>query len=866
MICEELEKNNIEHSTISMYHLSKLNILTYYIIEPTRKIITNKYYNFKSINFSDDNRFLCAFCLEKDTRKKLAIVYNIQDFKDFKMNETSPYLIIDLLKEIDLKNLNIDINDINECNDMGIFSKISFDNNNILCTSGNNNLNFWYIDNQKYKGIPILISKAKNFVDHSFSKFKSTQKDYSIIFVISSINELFIIQSSQRPIIDDQKKASNEDDPFEIDILTNNSNINCKIEQFMVKYYFCNIFDNINSISTKINIINNTKYFEGLIIGNNYGDIVFFEKNKKDDIHNLEYPFYKKIEKKNKSKCTGISFNYNKTLLCISYENNEISYCDLKYMFQKKEFKEFSIISNGFQDYPIKTFDISLQRPILVTSSLKDNKMKVWNFINGYSENCKMRLPEGQEHLIPTIVINAFALHPNGYNLVLANEEMLWFFFLCHNEIRFYGNEISQVNNAKNNKGRGFLQKRNNVFLLKYSNGGNKILAVSESKNIFIIGTYSREVLNCFKLNHIGRINDAIFSEDDSFVYSFGVDGCIYEVNLITEEVERIITTHIHFIKGFFFYSYNNNNNNDDANDKNDKKETTHEKYFNIIACGYDNKDCYSITELTYAPLNDKKDLKEYNVLCSEMSFLDEKVTCVIVVHPKKIEKLCIVCGTNDGKIVLFPSPLKDAEFKWDEVKTHVGRVNNIVYITEVNMIISSGDDGNIFIYSLYEILGETVLYDKKVDNLMQFNTTLDIALGNNFLYPTYELEKIEINNNEKKDIEEKFEEEKEKINLEHKNNKNKLIKKLNMKFEIEKNNLKQKIEMLKKELNENKSKFKEELKNKDKELKDLVSNNNKKNSDKLYNYQKELKELQEKYNNKKDKYKNEIEKKKGGL
>ena len=43
-------------------------------------------------------------------------------------------------------------------------------------------------------------------------------------------------------------------------------------------------------------------------------------------------------------------------------------------------------------------------------------------------------------------------------------------------------------------------------------------------------------------------------------------------------------------------------------------------------------------------------------------------------------------------------------------------------------MVISGGDDGNIFIYSLYEILGETVLYEKKAENIFQFNTTLDIV------------------------------------------------------------------------------------------------------------------------------------------
>ena len=76
--------------------------------------------------------------------------------------------------------------------------------------------------------------------------------------------------------------------------------------------------------------------------------------------------------------------------------------------------------------YPLKKFDISIQRPILITSSFTNNKIKLWNFLSGYSENCKINLPQGQKLIADKFVILAFALHPNGYNLVLSNEEMLW--------------------------------------------------------------------------------------------------------------------------------------------------------------------------------------------------------------------------------------------------------------------------------------------------------------------------------------------------------------------------------------------------------------------------------------------------------
>ena len=652
VICEDLEKDENIYSSISMYYLGKLNILTYYIIEPTRKIITDKYYNFKSINFSEDNRMLCSFCSDIVTQRVLIIIYNINDFRNFKLNETKPYLVIDILNEIDTKNINI--NDVNNMNTIVTFNKISFDNNNIMCSSGNNNLNFWYLSNSKLWKIPFLMAKTKNFVDHCFYKFKNrVNKFNSVLIVITSINELFVIQSSDKSISEEHNNIN------EIEIFENEFSSIPGLEQFIIKHYICNIFDDISCISTKLNIINNTDYFEGIIIGNNYGDIVFYEKTKKDDINNFEYKFLKKIEKKeNKSKCTSLTFNYNKSLLIITFEKNEIAYCNLRNIFPKIKinlYNQFHIINDGFHPYGIENFDVSLQRPIIVTSSFKSNKIKIWNYISGYSECCNMRLPEGQEHLTKNFEILSFALHPNGYNLALANEEMIWFFVICHKEIRFYGNEIAEANNTKNHKKRAILYKRNNCHLLKFSNGGNKLIAANDSKNVFIISTFSRELLSCFHLNHLGKINDIVISNDDIYLYSFGSDGSIYEVNIITEDVERIVSTNLNYIKAFFFYTFNKKKKNNIYNSNaNEEKDLTPDKYYNVLACGYDIKENYSITELTYVPLNENKVSKEYLIINSDISYLTDKITCILVVQPKKIEKKCIICGTIDGKIILF--------------------------------------------------------------------------------------------------------------------------------------------------------------------------------------------------------------------
>ena len=65
------------------------------------------------------------------------------------------------------------------------------------------------------------------------------------------------------------------------------------IEQFIVKFHADNIFNNVLCHGEKIAIIN-TVFFNGILIGNDLGDIVIYEKVKKDDIFNFDYVFIKK--------------------------------------------------------------------------------------------------------------------------------------------------------------------------------------------------------------------------------------------------------------------------------------------------------------------------------------------------------------------------------------------------------------------------------------------------------------------------------------------------------------------------------------------------------------------------------------------
>ena len=856
VISEEIEDNTGKnYSSISMYYMDKLNIETFYMITPTRKIMTDKFYNFRSLNFSENNKFLCAICKEKISQKDFGIIYDITIANKFEMNKAEPYIIIDLLKE-NMKtrlilNENIEIT----------FNKISLDKNNILCVSGENNINFWYIYNTIIGQIPLILNKNYNFVDHAFYKFTKEQKlrdednlmKHSVLFAITSSNELYIFQSTQKSL-DNKIKLDLGD---EMNILSGYSGI----EQFIVKFHADNIFNNVLCHGEKIAIIN-TVFFNGILIGNDLGDIVIYEKVKKDDIFNFDYVFIKKYEKKeNLSRCTCISLNFNESLALIAFEKNEVVFVTIKNLINSiknnSEENTLPILYEGYHHYPLKTFDVSIQRPILVTSSFSDNKIKLWNFLSGYSEYCKIKLTEGQKFLAERFVILALALHPNGYNIVISNEEMIWFFLICHNEVRFYGNEVNEISGNKNANKRIILQKRNNCYLLKFMNGGDKLIAVNNSKNLFIIDTFTREVKNCFHLNHAGIINDVAFSEDNKYIYTFGSDGYIYEINVETEDLERIVTEIITYTQGFIFSSF-------EPRDItiNNKTESKKQRYHNIIACGHDVKDSYSITEITYIPTALNIQQKEFEVISSDITFIKEQVTCFTIITPKKLEKKCIVCGTKNGKIVIYPYPVKDAKNKFDEVLTHSGKVTKLHYIREINMLISSGEDGNFFIYSLFEILGDTILYEKNFDDIYRLNTALDVSLGVSFLFPVIEMEKIELIKNEEKEAIKRFEEEKEKIGFDHKTRKKNVVIEFEEKTEEEKNELKKKIEELEIIMKSDEEKLKKELDDKNNDLVSTLKNDIRNNYNKLYDYQLEIKSLKEKLESSKLKYNKDIEQK----
>ena len=767
ILSEELEdENNNIYSTISVYFLGKFNILSDKYIEPARKIITDKYLNIHSLSLGYDNDYLCGICTEIKTGKLRGIIYDLQTKKKFELNESLPVSLF----EIDQNT-----------------TKITY-NRKIIGTSGINCLNFFYLYEGKERKIQTPIIKNKNFVDHCFiyldknltKQEEDKLKNKILYIVLTENNELYIIQGVDRAIdrlsLFASDIKSNYSSKFDSNLYRSD---HLRIDSFIVIQYITDIFENKYSLARNLYLINQNNFFSGLIIGNKDGDLLLMERNSTInwDSSNKNITVFKKmrlIQREIKSECTGISLNHDESMLCLSFKNNEISYCDLKHSFEfmknSNNFDlKFYLLCEGYHHSPITSMDISAERNILVTSSNKDSSIKIWNYLNGLSEYCSLVLSEQREEnkqILKNFNIMALTLHPSGYYLAMSSQVMIWFFFIFYKQLKFYGAEQISINSNKN------FPKRTNCNILKFSNGGRYLAAGSQENYVFLIDSYNREILDCYKINIRGNINDIWFTNDDVFIYVICNNGHIYNININTGVNQLMIKQdNINFLSSFAYLDE-------------EIVGGLNIRTYNLLICGKDIvSENYSISEISYAIDVQKKDLE---LKYSNLTYLNDKVTCLLFVEFEKLQTFCIIYGTSDGKIVLTESPISQSEFYLKELYFHKGKITKLVYSKDTHLLFSCGDDGNIFITVIQEIAGDEAFYESLITNIGLVTDLEDGGLGTNILVPAWEMDKIIKTKGKRFILEKEFEEAKNEIMKKNENEINEILKEIRYKHNKE--------------------------------------------------------------------------------
>jgi WD40 repeat protein len=491
-----------------------------------------------------------------------------------------------------------------------------------------------------------------------------------LLTVVTNKNDIYILEG----VIADRKSLYDEED------------MQGKIEKFTIRQYIQNCFNDqyINACFIK-------SYLKGLIVGSEQGHILFIEK-----LHRNEQ-LYKSIRiasRDKPAKVVGVSFDKTEDHMVVAYSTNEICTINIHNIFENLRNPvydiKFDFVCDGFHQGPITAMDVALQRPLIVTMSNVDKTIRVWNYLTGHCEYCKIVLTEKDDNEKEMDILSV-AIHPSGYYMAVSDKEMIRFFHLCHKELRLYNNDLISNESSKSN-----------CHLLKFSCGGHLLAAVS-NKTLYIIRSYTRETIKTIKTPHTGVIKNIIFDETDNFVYTVGNEGVIVEYSLFDFKFEEISTKFVTYSDATIS-KFNGSN--------------------NIIACGLQTATKNVISEIAIQE-GDKTD--------TAVKQVEKLIYSICHLRSKKCNITSLACGTKDGDINLYSFPFKDKI--WDGVRAHRTAVNLIAYSRDTNLLFSAGEDGNLFIYCVYELPdGENILFDDNKIGMNQLSSILDEGLGDNVL------------------------------------------------------------------------------------------------------------------------------------
>ena len=673
LVCEKKKTTSL----ISIYNLSKLNFKSITIFKPKRRIISTIYSQFLYASFSLDGNYIASIGVVKQDGPPVlhGIIWDVQIFQSYKEDNYKPKCVIVLPNGVNKITIEI----------------------KLICTSGENHLSFWYIYENSVKEFKTQIKGLdlnKNFVDHEWLPLK-----IPTLAAVTEERDLYILEGYNESTTKNlaKKNEGDDDDDF---------GMSMRVEKFILKHHIQNCFNNDTITPCLIK-----SFSKGLVVGSTKGHLLFVEKRTNNDTSFIPIR-YTKREKP--AGVTGIAFCKGEEFMAVSYNSNEIASINIKNIFDNLKSVNFdlkmNLVCDGFHQGAITSMDVALQRPIIVTTSSVDKTVRVWNFLTGHCEYCKIILTEKEKNQEKEMDILSVAIHPNGYYLAISDKEMIRFFHLCYKELRFYNTDSTVNENPKSD-----------CHLLKFSYGGHLLAAVS-GRQLFIIRSYTRETLKTFDTPHNGKITNIIFHEQDHFVYTVGSDGLIVEYNLFNYHVEKLSTKYINYSGSCFSVL--------------SKTQTC------VAACGTQNSTTNSITEVICTEIESQEtsEIGRNNELY--ITEVDKNIVSMCNIKSKRLDILGYACGSDDGYLGLYPQLLcqglpREAVVPWNSIKSHRGHINSIAYSRDTNLLFSAGEDGNLFVYCVHESPdGESLTFDDVTGNMNQITSILDEGLGDNVLYP----------------------------------------------------------------------------------------------------------------------------------
>ncbi|CAK0790838.1 unnamed protein product, partial [Prorocentrum cordatum] len=175
-----------------------------------------------------------------------------------------------------------------------------------------------------------------------------------------------------------------------------------------------------------------------------------------------------------------------------------------------EESPAFEPVLTTFHTGAILGMDVCTRKPLVVTCGV-DKSVRVWNYIEKTCDLCKFFNEEAY----------SVAFHPSGFHLIIGFQDKLRLMNLLMEDMRTYRD--IPIKACKE---------------CRFSNGGQLFAAVSSTSaahpTIQVYKTYTCELVETLR-GHNNKVRSIAWTADDSTIVSTGVDGAVYEYNLLTE-------------------------------------------------------------------------------------------------------------------------------------------------------------------------------------------------------------------------------------------------------------------------------------------------------------------------------------------
>ncbi|OCT84882.1 cilia- and flagella-associated protein 57 [Xenopus laevis] len=308
----------------------------------------------------------------------------------------------------------------------------------------------------------------------------------------------------------------------------------------------------------------------------------------------------------------------------------------------KGEDAHFEYLTEPWHSASITGLSICVRKPLIATCSL-DHSVRIWNFENNTLELYK----EYQEEAY------SVSLHPSGLYVLVGFSDKL----------RFMNLLIDDIRSVKEFTVRGCRE-------CSFSHGGHLFAAVNGNV-IHIYSTSTFESITNLK-GHNGKVRSVAWSSDDSKLVSCGLDGAVYEWNILLGKRESECV---------------------------------------LKSCSYSSVAMSSDAKTIFAVGSDQtlKEISDSQIMREIPSF-DVTYTAVAVSHSGRM----IFTGTSLGTIrsMKYPLPLQK---EFNEYQAHAKPVTRLVVTFDDQYLLSVSEDGSLILWKISDKEGRGLKRDKEV-------------------------------------------------------------------------------------------------------------------------------------------------------